>query len=964
LNPNDEVYCLQSTEIGKKDIYIPIILNNTAPRTVSISRHDFDTGMDTVKDYSGKDIQRATEIGHAKEGVEYYYVRVRKPGAYKLNQIISKDGSDVRLYNRQVFVFTCPYARFKPVPAMDYCTGDNETLQLEVIGVPPLNVQYTRRTASGLVSNLKFDRVQPEEFKTPLQGQQTLDKSLFIASPEPDYTWAASQHLNINLNLTFESPSQEEYSISRVVDGAGNEIDLSGLSSQSFEVHGRPVVQFQCGQTDPVNLLIGSKSTQLPLGILGSGPFNLDYEFSGGPEVHSVKLTNNQNSISVSSPGEYKLLSVRDKFCQGQVMFPSTCQVVQPLVPTVKLQATPIASECAGDNEVGMKFVAEFAGAAPYVLEYVITKQTGRSKTVVERKKEIIDRSRHIFSYLPSSSGEYTYEFTTLDDRNYKKRPTQIAPIKQIVHPQPDAKFSARNGRAVKTCLGEDLTVDVDLRGSGPFVLYWTVGDQLYSDKVDGEKYTIKLPPFDRAGHHIASLVKIQDDNGCVKELEARDFTIDVRRDRPTAFFYTGQKMEHVVEITEGSTTHLPIRLTGEGPWTVTYRNVEMGDRSKIKRRFMDPNAQIEVKHTGHYELLNVEDSICKGDVLPYQFLIQYLDKPTIAIAEDQAVAVSEGTYERAAVCQGTSDSIDVVFSGLGPFYCTYKEYRDSNGILSSYQFLDNQEISTGVRRVRLPLRTAESGKYRYVFDKLSDQRYKEPFSVGGLQIEQLVHATPTVKFAFKSARKERNLCVGESLSSADMDPLYLEFSGVAPFKIEIAVRLESELQATIIKIDEIMTTRYKLQLPYKLEAAGSYVVKLLSVNDASGCGSQVEQNDDTMAKIKALDIATIKPVDTCDDLCVGDKIEYSLSGMGPFTVQYLFNGKTETVKSPTPKLSMLADKAGNVTIVSVGDQRNKCRSFPTGISKQIHEVPSSYISGGKEIIESIHEGMYMQSMI
>lgn len=958
MNPNDEVYCLQSTEIGKKDIYIPIILNNTAPRTVSISRHDFDTGIDTVKVYSGSDIQRATEIGHAKEGVEYYYVRVRQPGVYKLNQIVSKDGSDVRLYSRQVFVFTCPYAHFNPVPAIDYCTGDNETLQLEVIGVPPLNVQYSKKTASGLVSNFKLDRVQPEEFNSPLQGLETLDKSLFIAAPEPDYTWAASQHLKINLNLTFESPSEEKYSLSRVVDGVGNEVDLSGLSSQSFEVHGRPAVKFQCTQTDPVNLLIGSKSTQLPIGLEGSGPFNLEYQFSGESQSHSVKLTNHQKSISVSSPGEYKLLSIRDKFCQGQVMFPSTCQVVQPEVPTVKVQATPIASECAGDNEVGMKFVAEFAGAAPYVLEYVITKQTGRSKTVVESKRETIDRSRHIFSYLPSSSGEYTYEFTTLDDRNYKKRPTHIEPIKQIVHPQPDAKFSARSGRAVKTCLGEDLTVDVDLRGSGPFVLSWTVGDQLYSDKVDGEKYTIKLPPFDRAGHHIVSLVKIQDDNGCVKELEARDFTIDVRRDRPTAFFYTGEKMEHVVEITEGSKVHLPIRLTGEGPWIVTYRNVELGDRSMVRRRFNDPNAQIEVKHTGHYELLNVEDSICKGDVLPYQFMVQYLDKPTISIAEDQAVSVSEGIYQRAPVCQGTNDAIDVVFSGLGPFYCTYKEFRNSNGILSSSQFLGNQEISTGVRRVRLPLKTSESGKYRYIFDKLSDQRYKNPFSVSGLQIEQTVYATPTVKFMTKSARKERTLCVGESLSSTDMDPLYLEFSGVAPFQVEVAVRLESELQANILKIDNIMTTRHKLELPYNLDAAGSYVIKLLSVNDAHGCGSQVEQNDDTLAKIKALDIATIKPVETCDDLCVGDKIEYTLSGVGPFTVQYMFNGKSETVKSPTSKLSMLADKPGNVTIVSVGDQRNKCRSFPTGISKQIHEVPSSYVSGGKEIIESIHEGM------
>lgn len=53
----------------------------------------------------------------------------------------------------------------------------------------------------------------------------------------------------------------------------------------------------------------------------------------------------------------------------------------------------------------------------------------------------------------------------------------------------------------------------------------------------------------------------------------------------------------------------------------------------------------------------------------------------------------------------------------------------------------------------------------------------------------------------------------------------------------------------------------------------------------------------------------------------------------------------------------MIADKPGNLTIISVGDQRNKCRSFPKGLTKIIHPIPTSLISGGKEIIESIREG-------
>lgn len=962
------MYCLPSTEIGKKDIFIPIILNNTVPRTVSISRHDFETGATSVKAYSGKDIQRATEIGHTKAGVEYYYIRVRQSGVYKIDKIVSQDGVDVRLYNRQVFVFTCPYAHFKPVEAHDYCAGDKETLQIEVMGVPPLNIEYKKKL-SGQELKLKLNRIQPDEFDSPLQrlpdGLHSADPSFFTAQNGDTYDWAAVQHLKVPLNLTFESSSRQEFQLEKVVDGAGNEFDLSHLAPQSFVVHGHPTAKFQCSQTDPVNLLIGAKSAQLPIRIEGTGPFHLEYNYSAeeGASSRNVKLNSGENSISVYAPGEYNLLSISDKYCPGHVMFPSTCQVVQPELPSVKLHATPIASECAGDSEVGMKFVAEFLGAPPYVLEYVVTKQNGRSKTVVERKREYIDRSRHIFSYLPSSSGEYTYEFTSLDDLHYKKRPTEISPIKQIVHPQPDAKFSSNSRRAVRTCLGEDISVDVELRGTGPFELYWTYGNQAYSDKVEGNKYTIRLPPFERAGHHVVSLVKIQDANDCVKDLESRDFTIDVRRDRPTAFFHTNGDKVRTVEITEGTTTTLPIRLTGEGPWYVTYRNVESGDKSKKTERFVDPNASIQVNAIGHYELLNVEDSICKGDVLEPQYFIQWLDKPTISIADEHAIQITKGNYELPAVCQGDIDAVAIEFNGLGPFYCSYKEYRGLTG-RRDFQYIGQEEMTPNMKRIRLPLKTREAGKYRYVFEKLSDQRYKEPFKIKNLQVEQMVHAAPTVKFTGKHAQKERTLCVGESLDSTEMEPIWLEFTGAAPFSAELGIRLQSELNGHVIKLEDIMTKKYKLSLPEELKESGTYFISLLNVNDANNCGTAVSQADDTVVKIKALEIATIAPVDVCADVCVGGKVEFSLSGVSPFTVQYLFNGKPETAKSQTSKLSMIADKPGNVTIISVGDQRNKCRSFPKDMSRFIHEVPSSIVSGGKEIIENIREGDMVQAVV
>ncbi|CEP16331.1 hypothetical protein [Parasitella parasitica] len=954
LNPDDALFCLSSNEIGKKEIYIPIILNNTTPRSISISRLDFDTGLTTVREHTGKDIQRVTEVFQAKDGIEYYYIRIQKPGAYKINQIVSKQGVGIRLDNKVAFVYTCPHAHISPVRAKDYCAGDNEVIQFQVIGVPPLDVYYTKTIDDQKVYDLELNRIQPENFESPLLRRINDAKSTerpILAKPDSDFSWAAAKQLDVNLDLTFDKVSKQEYRLSKVRDGAGNVIDLSGLAARSLEVHRRPTVNFGCSQKEPANLLIGEKSVQLPLLLEGSGPFSVEYKSSGDANhVYSAKLKPNERSIAAHSPGEYSLVSVSDKFCQGEVKFPSSCLVTQPQLPAVKLQSTPIPSECAGDNEIGMKFVAEFTGKPPYALSYTVTRHNGKNKHVVDHKQEITDRSRHIFSYMPSNSGEYTYEFTTLDDRHYKKRPPQIAPIKQIVHPQPDARFRSTH-RSVRTCLNEALSVHVDLRGTPPFRLKWTVGGQKYGDYVESESYVIKLPPFDVAGQHIVSLVNITDDNGCTKELEARDYTIDVRRDRPTASFLTENQAVRTVLVTEGASARLPIGLTGEGPWTVSYYNVELGERSLVTRRFDNANAEIEVKHVGHYALLSVDDAICKGDVLEPQYLVKWLEKPTLSIPEDQALDLSRNLYERGAVCQHASDSLDIEFNGSGPFYCLYKEYRSSIGGIRSH-YLGSEEITAGSKRVHLPLKTREPGKYRYVFEKIADQRYTEPFHIDKLEVHQIVHAIPTIKFA--KSRKDRTLCVGEKLNSTDMDPIYLEFTGVAPFKAEIHLRLESEKYGSVYSI-ESKTTRYKLDLDNELKVAGTYIISLKSVDDANGCGSEI--TDSETIYIKALEIATITSIDTCDNVCVGDNIDFSLFGVGPFTVQYQFNGRNEIAKTRTPKLSLLADKPGNITVVSVGDQRNKCKSYPKHLTKQIHEIPSSYVSGGQNVIVNVEEG-------
>lgn len=417
LNPNDEYYCLKSNEIGKSDIYLPIVLNNTVPTKVSVARYDLDSQSTNTLHYSESKIHRATEIGQGKLGLEYYYLRVNKPGVYTLNSITSKDGSHVRLYSRQAFVFTCPSAHFRSSGVSDYCQHNKDSMQLDVTGVPPLKVEYTRRIGDSTKA-LKLDHIQPTDpsFDSPLtrfaSGLQDADTAFFIPSQQQqhsNYDWASRQHHSIQLNLTFDQTQDYEYQLKRVVDGAGNVVDLSETPKQVFKVHGSPSIQFMCNAKNPAKLLIDQSSVGVPVKLQGSAPYYISYEYVGDDEAvvdrRQVTIEDNEAPmLTVKSPGDYKLASITDRFCKGDVLYPSTCQVVQPPLPSVELQATAIPSECSSGSEIGMRFVANFQGSPPYTLKYSVIKRSGRDNQAVTRQIST-DRSRHIFTYLPTSSG-------------------------------------------------------------------------------------------------------------------------------------------------------------------------------------------------------------------------------------------------------------------------------------------------------------------------------------------------------------------------------------------------------------------------------------------------------------------------------------------------------------------------------------------------------------------------------
>ncbi|KAI7869276.1 hypothetical protein BDF14DRAFT_1783098, partial [Spinellus fusiger] len=851
LNPDNEFYCLPAEPNGK-EIFIPISINNTTPYSFNLEHFDFDTRKNKTRGFRGNDIRRTIDKSTDSNGVELYYVRIKIPGLYTLKSVKSKEGIDVRTKRKVAYVFTCPSARFDASTMTNVCAGDQGLISLQLTGVPPFTLEYiTREGERESFFNIK--NIRPEisitQTSTIHRTSATVDPSFFAPEAHGSYHWASVQTQIFPIKHTFKESASYEYQLMKVIDGFGNAVSLEGSNKLQLQVYNRPTVNFNCEDVNPMKLLIGEKYIDVPLNFQGSAPWKLTYEFAQedtkNERFTDVSFTDTNSSLKAYAPGLYNLIQVSDVYCKGDVLIPATCLISQPPLPSIEIRETPIPSECAGNNFVGMKFFVELTGTPPFTIEYTISKIVGRKKVIIEEKTEHIDRSRYMFSYLPTSNGDYVYEFKTLGDLYYKSQSINDNAILQTVYPQPNAVFDNKLTTldAVRTCSGETLDLDVNLSGTGPWKLTWSSLGQKYQSDVQDPRFIISLPQFQKPGVRIVSLTKIQDAKGCTIDLESHDVIIDVRRERPTAAFYRDDVYNGTVAITEGSTAILPLRLFGEGPWRVNYRNIEQPtDIMEIVTS--DPNALISTKKPGLYEIVSVEDAFCKGEAIPPPYVVEMLGRPSLSIVNDSIILKQESIYEKTAVCQGANTGIDVLFEGHGSFYSAYNKYQIVPWKIN-HVHLGTKEINTLSSSIHVSLDTEKSGKFRYIFDKLSDQRYTQPFTpTPKLSVDYMVHPLPTV--AFRKTNIDRTLCVGDSLSSYDAPQIWLELTGKAPFIVDVRVKHVSADYSQLYSV-KANSLKHKLSLPDVFIQSGAYNIELISVMDSNGCQAGTPTSGSTL---------------------------------------------------------------------------------------------------------------------
>ena len=973
LNPQGTPFCLG----GDKHVaFVPLQFNATIPIEVEIIHVDLETkAEDTIKMPKGgiKEVTKAAKHQEDDESqsVVTYNFPVKKVGAYRLGKVLDEYKLEVQRTTADTFVVKCPTARVAPAASPGRCLGELSDLSIHVDGTPPLKIVYSRIT-NGKDHSFHFQSLQPEGFSSPLLGSRPADYE------EGDVFWARSQRVTVSINESMATTGSWTYNIDEVHDAFGNVVnytsdgdDVDGHPKlkprhlvQDFTVKERPRAKLSgCDLRDPIKVAKGNYAS-LPVSFSINGraaakaEHTVSWQFSpidtltsSGDHgdvimTESFSARNSHDKPRINRPGLYTLKSISSDSCEGEIQEPSSCLLINPLEPRLAMRSEDIPDKCAGSS-VGLRVDMDLVGTPPFVVRYDVS--TGNT---VRRERVEIPGLRFQMDLLPTSAGKHRYVFKQVDDAIYKGQlltgpeivlETDVKPAASAVISHPTGKIGA--------CLDEQMEVDVLLLGEAPFTLEYELihNGRRKQERVTGietGQYQIKTMPLLHGGEYTLALTSIADKSGCRRFLQD-ELKISVRRQRPRGSFGLVEKKRKLMTIAE-STVKLPLRLTGEGPWTVLYRNPDVSDAA-IERVLGSHNDAITVVNRGTYELVDIYDNKCHGTIDPKAstFEVDWFPRPELSIFPAESISERGAGFAKQDVCEGDIDGFDIMLKGSPPYHVEYEvRHKASRGGES----LSRKSFDAALGKASIHMDTSKAGTYTYKFSALADNLYNSDKKFHPLVLQQRVNARPAASFtkpgqAFKYCLAEQDY----------EDTIPISLAGVAPFSVEIEVKHHSGMQPETYTIPFIESNTYSLKIPRKYLKLGLQQVRIRSVRDANGCSSKTEHGSPAV-QVHLYDAPSIYPLESRSDYCVGDRLSYSLSGAPPFEVFYRFNNQKTKAKVSGTTFKRIAEAPGAMTIESVSDRASDCRSN-YNVTKTIHPMPTVRISRGREARVDIHEG-------
>lgn len=988
LNPHQSPFCIGTLE---NFVELPIRINQTNPISIEILRIDLDTNANETIVLSAKEIRklkRQADKSFAKNdrtSPRVLHYPVKETGLYRLEKVLDESKLEVQRRLSDTLVVQCPRAIVKTTDP-DKCKGDLSNFYLQVEATPPLKTKYSKQ-----VNRNDPDRVllsiHPENLVSPLARQRSSGTLVSQGSPADfDISWARAQTIDIPLNESLGVSGDWQYWIDEIQDACGNVANYADIHSslsgprkvfkgqqleQHFSVHERPHIALrEYDSQHPIKVEKG-KSKTLPIhlsstvsGKLEYGPYTLSYLFTPQGELlpdqkHSTAATLKETVISDTSrgleirePGLYSLHSVRTRFCAGEIMEPSSCLLINPPEPDLTISAETIPDKCAGSS-IGLLVDLDLSGTPPFQVHYSV-RQRGGGVTPITKK---IERLHTQLELKPSHAGHYSYQFSSISDAVYSDpiplRDKNLI-LEQDVKPPAAARILDSQPKR-RACIEEPVNFVIQFLGESPYIIDYEFVHHGRREKhtvtdIQDNIYGLTTEPLRDGGEYTLALISVIDRSGCRVFLK-EEAKVDVSLQRPRAAFghLEGKRS---IQALEAKKIHIPLRLQGEPPWTVAYRNRDDATAQAIERTLRDSNDYIEATAEGTYEIVDVRDVHCPGtvDMTSNQFSISWIPRPSITITESPLVRYIKGMHVKKEVCKGDEDVTEISFTGTAPFNVEYEQrHKPDHGSPS----LSSKKFTSGLNMASLRMETSQAGTYEYNFLKLGDISYNhDPQKFTPLTVQQLVHPRPSARFT--EASKTYKYCQEEE-GGDEVVPISLV--GLPPFHLELEIRHYARSKPDIVNVPNVETNRYNLHIPHRVLALGTHSVAIRKVQDSRGCQRTMDLNA-PQVHVSVADIPSISPLEDQDDYCVGDRIAYTLSGTPPFSVFYTFQDQERKASISSTDFRRIAEKPGIFVVTAVSDQRSTdaCKA-KTKITKVIHEMPSVRVSKGRTATVDIHEG-------
>ncbi|KAE8414691.1 nuclear envelope pore membrane protein [Aspergillus pseudocaelatus] len=971
LNPDQTPLCIDSE---KTTVNLPIRINQTDPILIELFRLDFTSGGNETITISSKQLkQMKRQAGKNHHGSDTDLHRdlllpIRRPGIYRLQRVVDESNLDVRMRRSDALVVSCPRASIKSSHTHK-CRGELSNLVLTVEGTPPLKIKYSRQV-NHRDRGFSFQNIQPDYLRSPLLGQRNI--GTLFSSPEPDVAWAQSQIIEVPLNESLNLGGEWLYAIEEVHDGCGNvanytafldEVDRLPTKSLSqwhqFSVHERPRLSLSgCNDQHFIEVARGD-SVDLPVkfhqsgqGYDEDGPFSIIYSFNNDHDtagnmpgkVRELSLKSLGQKPQIRDPGWYVLDAISSQFCSGEILEPSSCYLHNPPEPELAVKYEKIFDKCA-NNPVGLLVDLDLTGSPPFRLRYVVEHSKG-----IETKTQLIEGLRTQLDLTPSEAGFYRYRFLDIADTVYAPRPLKDkAPVlEQHVKPPASAHFlGSREVR--KACFGEPVSVDVALLGEAPWTLQYELvhnGKKTkYVLETESEVSSIVTEKLVSGGEYNVVLTSVKDRSNC-KRILKDSIQIDARPKPPHVSFGEIEKSRKYSAL-QGSKVDIPLRLSGERPWTLKYKTSY--DSLVVEKTFWQENSALAVGHEGRYELLGVTDASCPGSVdqTAKIFEISWIPRPRITAVDGSPIGVG-GHKEKRDVCQGENDNLELRFSGSPPYSIKYEQQRKITRGSPSVRL---QNLRTVLHAASMEMDTSEAGLYTYTFTEIGDNLYDHDPRSNPVIVTQKVNPLPSARF--DAPGRIYGFCK-EDVSGEELIPITLD--GVPPFSLEISIKHHSKAKPELVSISNIISNRHMLPIPRRHLDLGQHVVSIHKVRDARGCQRATEYGASSV-RVAVSDVPTVIPLESKADYCVGERLSFSLSGHAPFEVFYTFDGVARKATSRTTNFRRIAERPGVFTITALSDGASgKCKAHKN-VTKTIHEMPSVRISRGQTSVVDIHEG-------